>query len=111
MKRKVPTPFGILEGLGLKSAFDSIMISSEAGFAKPAPELFRTALRKHSARSAQSLHVGDSEPFDVQGAAAAGIPAMLLDRGYHGPVLISRRIAKAGSLASVLEVAQRLRLA
>jgi len=103
--------YGILEGLGLKSAFDSITISSEAGFAKPAPELFRAALRKHSARSAESLHVGDSEPLDVQGAGAAGIPAVLLDRGYHGPVLIGERTAKAGSLAYVLEVAQRLRLA
>ncbi len=59
--------YGILEGLGLAAAFDSITISSEAGFAKPSPEVFRAALRKHSVRSAESLHVGDSEPLDSPG--------------------------------------------
>src|SRR5208282_208598 len=50
--------YGILEGLGLAAAFDSITISSEAGFAKPSAEVFRAALRKHSVQSAESMHVG-----------------------------------------------------
>jgi putative hydrolase of the HAD superfamily len=103
--------YGILDGLGLKAAFDSITISSEAGFAKPSPEVFRTALRKHSAQSAEAMHVGDSEPLDIGGAAAAGIAAVLLDRDCHGIVTISEQIAKAGSLAYLFEVAQGLRLA
>lgn len=102
--------YGILDGLGLGAAFDSITISSEARCAKPSPEVFRAALRKHSARSAESMHVGDSEPLDIRGAAAAGIAAVLLDRDYHGIVAISERIAKVGSLAYLFEVAQRLRL-
>ena len=102
--------YGILDGLGLGAAFDSITISSEAGFAKPSAEVFRAALRKHSARSAESMHVGDSEPLDIRGAAAAGIAAVLLDRDYHGSVAISERTAKVGSLAYLFEVAQRLRL-
>ncbi len=32
--------YRILEGLGLAADFDSVTISSEAGFAKPSPELF-----------------------------------------------------------------------
>jgi putative hydrolase of the HAD superfamily len=100
--------YAILEGLGLKADFDSITISSEAGFAKPSPEVFRAALRKHSVFAAESIHVGDSEPLDVAGAKSTGMAAVLIDRAHTGPVLIRDGTAKAGSLASVLDVAQRL---
>jgi putative hydrolase of the HAD superfamily len=103
--------YGILNGLALTAHFDSITLSSEAGFAKPAPEIFNAALRKHAVEPAAAIHVGDSEPLDVKGAAAAGIAAVLLDRDGRGSVTIRGRTATIGSLASVLRVAQRLRLA
>lgn len=71
--------YGILEALGLSSYFDSITISSEAGFAKPSPEIFRMALERHSLLATEALHVGDSEALDVAGARAAGIAAVLVD--------------------------------
>jgi putative hydrolase of the HAD superfamily len=71
--------YAILEALGLKRYFDSITISSEAGYAKPAPEIFRMALERHSVRPEQVLHVGDSEALDIAGARAAGIAAVLVD--------------------------------
>jgi len=71
--------YGILEALGLRSCFDSITISSEAGYAKPSPEIFRVALERHSLPAAQALHVGDSEALDVAGAHAAGLAAVLID--------------------------------
>ena len=71
--------YSILEALGLTRHFDSIMISSEAGYAKPAPEIFRMALQRHSLVPSQALHVGDSEALDVVGAHAAGIAAVLVD--------------------------------
>jgi putative hydrolase of the HAD superfamily len=103
--------YGILEGLGLGNHFDSITISSEAGFAKPSPELFKAALGKHSLEAAESIHVGDSEALDLHGAIAAGIAGVLIDRAYQGPALIRDRSVRIGSLASLLEVTQRLRLA
>lgn len=71
--------YAILDALGLRRYFDSIMISSEAGYAKPAPEIFRLALQRHSLPAADALHVGDSEALDVLGAHAAGIAAVLVD--------------------------------
>lgn len=71
--------YAILDGLGLDRHFDSITISSEAGYAKPAPEIFRMALERHSLPAQQALHVGDSEALDVAGARAAGIAAVLID--------------------------------
>jgi putative hydrolase of the HAD superfamily len=71
--------YAILDALGLRRYFDSITISSEAGYAKPAPEIFRLALQRHSLTAGDALHVGDSEALDVLGAHAAGIAAVLVD--------------------------------
>jgi putative hydrolase of the HAD superfamily len=77
--------YGILEALRLSRYFDSITISSEAGYAKPAPEIFRMALEHHSLPAAEALHVGDSEALDVVGAHAAGVAAVLVDPDALGP--------------------------
>jgi putative hydrolase of the HAD superfamily len=103
--------YHILEGLGLRSFFDSVTISSEAGFAKPAPQLFRIALSKHSIEPRESVHIGDSERLDLEGAAGAGIHAVLLDRGCRGAIVARDGRARIGSLANILEVAQRFGLA
>jgi putative hydrolase of the HAD superfamily len=103
--------YHILEGLNLSACFDSVTISSEAGYAKPSPELFRFAMRKHSVASNEALHVGDSQSHDFAGARAAGMAVMLLDRACQGPPEVGDGWARAGSLAYLLEVAQRLRLA
>ncbi len=71
--------YAILKALGLTRYFDSITISSEAGYAKPAPEIFRIALQRHSLPAAEALHVGDSEALDAAGARAAGVGAVLID--------------------------------
>ena len=71
--------YAILEALELSRHFDSITISSEAGYAKPAPEIFRMALQRHSVPADEALHVGDSEALDVAGAHAAGVAAVLVD--------------------------------
>lgn len=71
--------YAILEALGLSRYFDSITISSEAGYAKPAPEIFRIALARHSLSPDEALHVGDSEALDVGGARAAGVAVVLVD--------------------------------
>jgi putative hydrolase of the HAD superfamily len=72
--------FGILEGLGVASEFESILISSHAGYAKPAPEIFRQALQRHQTKPVEALHVGDSVEKDAEGARGAGIQGVLLDR-------------------------------
>lgn len=72
--------FGILEGLRILSRFDSIVISSRTGWAKPAPQIFKKALSLHHLRSEEAMHVGDSPEKDALGAAKAGLIGVLLDR-------------------------------
>lgn len=71
---------GILEGLGISARFDSILLSSRVGYAKPAPQIFQQALAHYKLPAHEALHVGDSPQHDVAGAAAAGLRAVLVDR-------------------------------
>jgi putative hydrolase of the HAD superfamily len=70
----------ILEDNGLHSRFEAVIVSSEIGWRKPHPEIFRRALAALDIRPEAALHVGDSVGDDVAGARAAGIRAALLDR-------------------------------
>src|SRR5262249_907071 len=66
----------ILHGLGAAHWFEEIFISSRVGYAKPHRRIFETALEKHGLRPGDALHVGDSEPNDLGGAANAGIKGL-----------------------------------
>lgn len=95
--------FGILEGLGITPWFDSVLISSRAGFAKPAPEIFRKALARHRLEPAEALHVGDSPDKDAAGAAGAGLTGVLLDRGGRAAAGIFPRVQNLKELLTLIE--------
>jgi putative hydrolase of the HAD superfamily len=77
----------VLERAGLASLVDGVVSSAMAGAAKPDPALFEAALRVAGVAPDRALHVGDSLSKDVEGASAAGIAAVLLDRsGEHREV-------------------------
>jgi putative hydrolase of the HAD superfamily len=100
--------YRILDGLGLSRYFDSVTISSEAGYAKPAPEVFRVALAQHSVQPVEALHVGDSEHLDLAGAAAAGVAAIVIAPNALQRLSVAERIARISSFDVVIEAAQRL---
>jgi putative hydrolase of the HAD superfamily len=70
----------ILHGLGIDQRFTAIIISSDAGYAKPAPEIFQAALARHDLDPGNAVHVGDSERNDLFGAVKAGLTGVLIDR-------------------------------
>lgn len=71
---------GILEEGGLRSWFEEVFVSSEIGWRKPHPGIFRHALRSMGVGPEEVLHVGDSVGDDLRGAAGVGIRAALLAR-------------------------------
>lgn len=103
--------YRILDGLGLGRYFDSITISSEAGYAKPAPEIFRAALALHGAAAGEAIHVGDSDTHDLAGARAVGIPVIIVAPELEVPVRIEGRNARVRSLGEIEEAAKRMGLA
>ena len=62
----------VLGRLGLDRPVDAFVFSDEEPWAKPAPEIFREALRRLDAKPRETVHVGDSWS-DVEGARRAGL--------------------------------------
>lgn len=88
----------LLRKLGLIGCFDAIVISHETSFTKPAPEIFQRAAVALNLPAETILHIGDSWTEDFEGARAAGMKSLLLDR-KTGPV----GDGVVRSLAAVLE--------
>jgi len=74
----------VLDDLGWTGRFGAVCISAERGVAKPDPALFRCALRELGVAPGEALHCGDDPVLDGDGAAAAGVPAVLVDRTGRG---------------------------
>ncbi len=92
-----------LEAVGLKGMFAAITASCVVGCEKPDVRIFQAALAAIGAEPHEAVHVGDQFLADVEGAKAAGIKAVLLDR--HG--LQDGR--HPHRIASLLELAPLLR--
>lgn len=73
----------VLRTCELDSFFDSIHISTRTGAAKPDAVIFQAALEYHGIEPQQAWHVGDSVREDFEGAVAAGLTGILLDRQNH----------------------------
>jgi putative hydrolase of the HAD superfamily len=74
----------VLDRTGLRPLLDGVVTSAEVGASKPAPQLFAAALALAGAEPAATIHVGDSLAEDVDGARAAGLEAVWLDRKATG---------------------------
>ena len=71
----------LLDALGLGSFFDAVVCSGAVGAAKPDGAIFAHALAALGVEASEALHIGDSRVNDYDGARAAGIEALLVDRG------------------------------
>jgi putative hydrolase of the HAD superfamily len=70
----------VLSDLGLAAAVDAVVVSAQAGAAKPDGAIFAAALEELRCRAPAAVFVGDSLETDVAGARSAGLRAFLLDR-------------------------------
>jgi putative hydrolase of the HAD superfamily len=81
----------VLERCGLGELLDGAVSSAVAGARKPDPAIFEPALRLAECGPDEALHVGDTPEEDVEGARAAGIRALLIDRAGNGGDISSLR--------------------
>jgi FMN phosphatase YigB (HAD superfamily) len=88
----------VLERIGLADRLDGVVTSAMAGSRKPDPAIFHPALEIAGCAADETLHVGDSDEDD-EAAAAAGIPALRVDRSGR----------RAGAVASLSEIVEHLR--
>jgi putative hydrolase of the HAD superfamily len=70
---------------GITELVDGVVTSAEVGAPKPNPRIFERALAIAGAAPSEAIHVGDTVDNDVNGAAAAGVRAVLLQRDGEPP--------------------------
>ena len=104
-----------LEHHGLPDMVDFVLVSEAVGLHKPHPGIFQVALHKAGAKAEETLMVGDNLWADIAGAAATGIPSVLIDpEGTREPELkknpelsppthVIRRLSEVLRLAGVPE--------
>jgi putative hydrolase of the HAD superfamily len=76
--------YPVLEGLGVRSYFEAIVISSELGADKPDGRVFAAALSKLGAAPGEAVHVGDDPEQDWQAAENAGLHLYRVERPGRG---------------------------
>jgi len=74
-----------LAAIGLGERFAAVVASGEAGVAKPQAEIFTLACERLGVEAGEAAHVGDRLDLDAEGAAAAGLRGVWLDRAGEGP--------------------------
>ncbi|MGD0478479.1 MAG: HAD family hydrolase [Nitrososphaerales archaeon] len=69
-----------LTQLDVKSHFSSIIVSSQVGFRKPDRRIFAMGLSSLRVHPSEAVFVGDSIPYDIEGAKRAGMTTILIGK-------------------------------
>jgi putative hydrolase of the HAD superfamily len=93
---------GVLDDTGLAPLLDGVVISAEVGAAKPDRAIFERALAVAGVAGSEALHVGDTVAADLDGARAAGVHAVHLDRSGAEPSALTSLAGVPGLLQSSL---------
>jgi putative hydrolase of the HAD superfamily len=70
----------LLERQGLEKLFDVVIVSGAVNRRKPHPEIYQKALQKLCVKASETIFVGDTVDADVQGAKAAGMRTIYVER-------------------------------
>jgi beta-phosphoglucomutase len=92
--------YQVLADLDLRDYFEFVIISVETGLAKPDPRIFDLMVDRAGWPRQRLLYVGDHLGDDIEGARAAGLDAVLIDRMGRHPEAHCPRI---GSLLELVE--------
>ena len=97
----------LLEDLDILQWIDVWVTSTEVGHNKPDPAVFRAALTKAEVSPREAFHVGDQYHSDVEGARAAGIHAILLERTLHNILDDKKGTETIRTLTEILDLFKR----
>jgi len=102
-----------LDRIGIDDLFDGFVSARTVGAAKPARKIFDAAVSAGGAEAHETLHVGDHPEIDVDGARAAGLRTVWLNRNGRDwpselpqPDGVVRNLAELDRLLVELEGAQ-----
>lgn len=103
LSNHVPELPALIASLGLRHHFDAVHTSASTGVEKPNPEAFRRVVGTLPPGSTVCM-VGDSLVADVHGAAAVGLPAVLVRSSADSEVPQCRTLTElVGALVALTE--------
>ena len=93
-----------LRACGLHDYFDTIILSEDAGYNKPAPEYFDYALQQSGAKREATLMIGDNFNTDILGAKRAGLATAYFNRypDYPAPEPVDMEVTSLLQLKDFL---------
>jgi HAD superfamily hydrolase (TIGR01509 family) len=90
---------------GLTADVDALVTSEEVGVQKPDPRIFQVALDRVGVRPEEAVMVGDAWATDIQGARAAGVRPIWLNRfGVKSPDPTVQEIRRLEPIDDVIEM-------
>jgi len=92
-----------LEAAGYRGLLETVVDSHVVGVEKPDPEIFGIALRRLDARPESTIFIGDVPAVDVDGARAAGVTPILVDRHELYPEAEVLRLGSIRELPALLD--------
>ncbi|MEV4917028.1 HAD family hydrolase [Streptomyces tirandamycinicus] len=93
--------------LGVRDRFEAVVCAAELGVAKPRAAAFHAACDALGLPPGQVAYVGDHPDIDAEGAVAAGLAGIWLDRGGVGGRPELTRITGLGELPALLRADTR----
>jgi putative hydrolase of the HAD superfamily len=70
----------LLRRQGLEGLFDAVVVSGAINKRKPSPEIFESTLKTLGVSASETVFVGDTIDADIEGAKAAGMRAIYIER-------------------------------
>ncbi len=93
----------LMRKLGIHDYFSFFIVSSLAGVEKPNKQIFDLAVHAANRPRDEIIYVGDSIFHDMNGARAAGIAGILIDRGNRHPDYSGARVKNLSELVCHIE--------
>ncbi len=101
-------PNDIVSTRGWGKYFKAVVLSRDAGFRKPRPEIFYRALDILEVEGEESVHVGDSLVSDVAGALTVGATPVWVNNG-HESAWRGYTIKEVREISTLLEKIEKTR--
>lgn len=94
--------YDVCGSLGIIDHFDDFIISSEAGYAKPDPEIYKLALQRNNLVPEECVFIGDNYLNDYVAPTKLGLKAILLNRENENQEHEVYKISNLNELLSIL---------
>jgi len=75
--------YSVCDAFGISNLFKTITVSSVEGVSKPSPDIFIRSLQRAGLNAWETMFIGDSPYYDIEGARGVGMTPLMVDRSSH----------------------------